>query len=209
MLKFVIPIVLVTAMTVRGWSQKVLQKEWDAAGIEKLVVASDEVFTIAITSEKTDKISVYTNVEGETYEGVVLRISEDEKTLTIRTAYAPYFEKKDDKLAAHKVLAIDMTIVVPMNLQVEINSKIASVRASGDFNELKVSLDNGNCDMFNFKGNATLHTRHGYIKVLARKQVGGNATSKRGNVINRLPKQGKYHIEAESVEGAITLLQTE
>lgn len=209
MLKFGISIALFFIIIAPVQSQKVLQKEWDATGIEKLVIASDEVFGITISAEKTDKIRVYTNVEGETYENVVLRTSEDEKTLTIKTDYSPYFEKFDDKLAAHKVLAIDMTVILPENLMAEISSSIASVNASGNFEDLSVSLRIGNCDVHNFKGNATLHTRKGYVNVRAMKGVSGSASSRHGTVANTLPKQGKYHIKAESIDGAITLLPTQ
>ncbi len=189
-------------------AQKVLQKEWDQADVTTLIIDSDEVFTIDITASKTQKIRVYTSVEGETYESVVLRVAEKGNTRTIRTAYSPYFNKKDDKLAAHKVLAIDMIIEVPEGMSVEVRSAIASVSASGVFKELRVGLEDGNCDIANFLGNAALHTRQGAINVRALPGVRGTAVSKRGTVVNNLPGVGAYRVVAESVDGAISLLPT-
>jgi DUF4097 and DUF4098 domain-containing protein YvlB len=59
-----------------------------------------------------------------------------------------------------------------------------------------------------FQGNALLKTSQGSIKVNAQIHVSGQAFSKNGKVMNSLPLKGKYFIEAESIDGNISLFQT-
>ncbi|WP_339701208.1 hypothetical protein [uncultured Marixanthomonas sp.] len=209
MLKFIIILVGVFLLTTEAMAQKVLQKEFSALGFETLIIESDDVFTIDISAKKTDKIKIRTHIEGENYESVVVNTSEAHKTLTLSTGYSPFFKKENDKLAAHKIIAIDMIVTIPESMQVEIRSKIASVTGKGAYDNFFVALENGTCLLNNFKGNATLYTKEGAITVYAKPVVTGQAVSKKGTTLNQLPKTGKYKINAESITGSITLLQTE
>ncbi len=188
--------------------QKKLHKELSSKGISEIVITADEVFHIQILSEKTDKISIVATIEGEYYENVTIPISEKNEILSITTGYSPYFVKENDKLAAHKLIAIDLAIIVPENFTVSIQSKIASVLVRGNYKTFTVGLETGNCYFQHFLGNANLQTKHGFITVFARPDVTANCKSARGKIINALPKFGKYLIQAESIEGNITLLQT-
>ena len=207
MLKHIFIFTVLLFFTTDITAQKVLQKQFDASSFERLVIESDDVFTITISAQKTDNINVRTHIEGEHHESVVVNTSEAGKTLTLSTGYSPFFEKENDKLAAHKLIAIDMLITVPENLSVEIRSKIASVTGKGTYENFFMALENGTCLLNNFKGNATLYTKEGAITVYAKPTVTGQAISKKGTVLNELPKTGKHKIIAESITGSITLLQ--
>ncbi len=207
MVKKIIYILLLISFVSESFAQKVLQKEWDASGISKLVIESDEVFNIKITSEKTNTIKIDTHVEGENYEDVVLGVIEKEKSLILNTGYSPYFEAKNDKLAAHKVIAIEMEVTLPETMMVSIRSGIASVEGYGSFKSFEAGLESGNCILYNFRGNALLQTKQGAITVYAKENVKGKAISKRGIIHNTLPMKGKYTINAESIDGTIRLIQ--
>ncbi|PVW15298.1 hypothetical protein [Marixanthomonas spongiae] len=207
MIKYIVTIVGVLLFSTDVAAQKLLEKQFNASAFETLVIESDDVFSIAILAEKTNTINVRTHIEGEHYESVVLNTSEAHKTLTLSTGYSPFFEKENDKLAAHKLIAIDMVVTVPENMNIEIRSKIASVTGSGAFENMFAALENGMCLLHNFKGNATLYTKQGAITVYAVPNVAGEAISKNGAVTNELPKTGRYKIKAESRTGAVTLLQ--
>ena len=194
-------------VTAQCFSQKKFEKVFEASGINSLIINSDSIFTVYITSKKTNKITVKTKVAGETYENVVLNTAEENGKLIITIGYSPFFKAENDKLAAHKVIAIDMEIVIPERLQIEIISKIASVITKGTFNKIITRLENGNCELIDFYGNALLQSKVGSIKVSAKTNVAGIAVSTKGTIINNLKKEGKYLIEAESIEGSITLLQ--
>lgn len=189
--------------------QKVMQKQWDAVGVSLLKLSSSEVYTITVETKATDVISVITKVEGETYENVMVSSYRKENALVLSTAYRPYFVAENDKLAAHKVIAIEMHLVIPEDLTLAIDARIASVQVTGSFQNLEIQLENGNCGLLDFLGNATLHTKNGYIHVSALKDVSGTAITREGTIINTLPHKGLFHVEAESITGDIILRQTQ
>lgn len=192
-----------------GFAQKTMDKVWSSRGIQTLKIDSDQVFNIFLVNSEDSNISAVIKVEGETYENVVLEVQENDGILSMETAYTPYFEPINDKLAAHKVLAIEMHVKVPSKLGVSIEAEIASLLAKGSFKMLDIQLARGNCELQDFRGNARIYTKEGFIEVGSRNKVAGKATSRNGRIINTLPKAGKYWIEAESISGDISLRQTQ
>ncbi|PHS65733.1 MAG: hypothetical protein COB12_06585 [Flavobacterium sp.] len=193
------------------FSQKVIEREFNASDITTIEINSEVIYHIKITSEKTEQIKIKTQVEGENYENVVLGIIEENNTLHIKTSFTPFFEAKNDKLAAHKVISIEMELIVPERMAIKIIAEIASVETFGKYKDVSVLLENGNCSLANFKGNAMLKTKQGFITVYASKETLGIAVSKKGAVVNKLSKSNvkslKYRIEAESFKGNISLFQ--
>lgn len=189
-------------------SQKILEKQLDASETTQLLIASDMINLISITSEKTDQIKIITKIAGENRENVILTTFEENNKLTIGTGFTPYFEAENDKLAAHKVISVEMQITIPDFLIVEIDTKIASVDVAGNYDVFRANLEYGNCELNDFLGHAMIKTVHGNILVYAPKNVSGRAFSNKGSVINYLPGNAKYTIIAESRDGDISLFQT-
>ncbi|MBW2937111.1 DUF4097 domain-containing protein [Aureisphaera sp. CAU 1614] len=193
---------------VHGYSQKVIEKTWDANAFDKLEINSDDVFKIKIVTEQTSEIKLISQIEGENYENLNIGASEKGKTLTLKTTYRPYFKPKNDKLAAHKVISIEMILTIPESMEVAITAKIASLEIQGSLQKLDVNLRDGHCFLKDFVGNARLNTRDGDITVNAQPWIEGKAISKYGIIKNELVSKGKYLIKAESVNGNISLLKT-
>ncbi|WP_139149353.1 hypothetical protein [Ulvibacter litoralis] len=191
-----------------SYGQKVVEKSLDASGLERILISSKTISRISIVSEKTDKITILTKISGETYENLVVTTSEENKTLILDTSYIPFFTAENDKLAAHKVISIEMTVIVPEFFSIAINSEIASVKASGSFDLLSITLRGGNCLVQDFIGNARIKTQKGAITVYTNSTVSGTANSVKGRVENELVSNGMYRIIAESRSGAIGLFQT-
>jgi len=193
------------------FAQKVIERNFNASEITSIEINSDVIYHIKIISEKTEYIKIKTQVEGENYENVVLGIIEENNTLHINISYTPFFEAKNDKLAAHKVISIEMELIVPENMAINIKAEIASLEIDGKYGDVSVLLGSGNCSLTNFKGDAMLKTKQGFITVYASKKTLGTAISKKGTVINELSKvnvkSSKYRIEAESFKGNISLFQ--
>jgi len=191
-----------------SFAQKVMEREFNASEISTLEIISSTIYTIKITSEKTKKIKIITQIEGENYENVVLSIIEKEGGLKIETPYSLFFKPENDKLAAHKVISIEMELIVPETVQVNIVAPIASLTSQGKFKSISALLGSGNCVLKDFKGDALLKTKEGFIKVYCSEKTFGKAFSKKGKIINELSKkESKYRIEAESIEGNISLYQ--
>ncbi|MEM7084764.1 MAG: DUF4097 family beta strand repeat-containing protein [Bacteroidota bacterium] len=209
MLKTLVYIGLLFFAFSEGHAQKIMEKSWDASSVERLEVISDEVYHIIITSEPTERVSVRAKVEGEHSENVALLISEENKTLSISSGFTPFFVKQNDKLAAHKVISIEMEIRVPQDMKVLVKGAIVSVETKGTFKEILLDLRNGNCVLTHFKGNAQLTSRNGDITVFARQTGARIVDSRNGHIKNELPDKGQFLITAESVNGDITLLKSQ
>jgi len=209
MLKNIAYTALLFFMFFQAQAQKIMEKSWDASSMERLEIISDEVYQITIITEATERIHVRTKVEGEYNENVTLLISEENKTLSISNGFTPFFAKHNDKLAAHKVISIEMEIRIPSDMIVWIKGAIVSVETEGAFREIQLDLRNGNCILNNFMGNAQLNTINGNITAFASKTGVLKAKSRTGSVKNELPKEGRFFIKAESVNGDITLLKSQ
>ena len=79
---------------------------------------------------------------------------------------------------------------------------------TGNYANFHANLENGDCTLSNFLGDAIITTGQGNIFVYARENVSGRAFSAKGSVVNYLPGRAKYTIIAESRNGNISLLQT-
>lgn len=191
-----------------GFAQKIIQKEFDAKTIQSLVIEDNALFKISIFSSEIDHIKMILHVSGEHSENIVIEEKRQNGALFLTTGFNPFFEKENDKLAAHKVMALQMEIFIPDNISISIKSKLASVITRGTFNNLAIVLENGSCVLNNFSGNARLKSLNGDISVFARGNVSGSAVSKSGTVDISLPPSQKYLVVAESVNGNISMEQT-
>ena len=189
-------------------AQKVIEKEFSAEGLHKLSIADDSIFSIKIITSKRESIKMKVHVSGEHSEAIIIEENRSKGKLSLKTAVMPYFAFENDKLAAHKVMAIEVELFIPENISIEIKSKLASLETKGKIPNLAVSLQKGSCTITDFLGNAHLKTVDGNIMVKAQKEVSGKAVSKYGTVENTLSSQGKFLVEAESINGDIYMLQT-
>ena len=121
---------LVAFGTAEAISQKVVEKQLDASEIKRLIITSNMINTLSITSEETDQITIVNKVVGEGYENVIVTTSAENNTLKIGTSYSPYFIPENDKLAAHKVISVDMMLTIPDFLYVEVETSIASINVT-------------------------------------------------------------------------------
>jgi len=202
-------IIFLGILSTAVYAQKTLEKTWDAAGFDSVEIISDEIYHVWINSEPTETISVRLRAEGEYNEQVTLLTSEENRTLSLTHGFTPFFVKENDKLAAHKVISIEVEIRVPANLSVRVKGAIVSVETKGYFKNIALELAEGNCVLRKFKGNAQLQTKQGSIQVFAIETAAVEAISRTGLVKNDLPKQGAPFIKAESVNGDITLLKSQ
>lgn len=189
-------------------AQKAIQKEYAAEDVQTLSIVDDALFKITVHSTTEKNIQLSAHISGEHAEEVIIAENLSGKTLSLKTGYTPFLVLENDKLAAHKVMAIEIELVVPSTISIEITSKLAAVTAVGHFKDLSVSIENANCHLLRFSGNAHIKTKDGNILVLAENMVSGTAFSENGTAENTLGKHEKYTVVAESVNGTIKLLQT-
>jgi hypothetical protein len=188
------------------FGQKKLFKEYDAKGIETLFIESDEIFQIKLIASQTDKISIYTVIEGETFESSLLNTKLVEKQLKITTGRTPDFIPFNDKLSAHKILSIVLEITIPEYMTVDVYSALASVEASGNYKNVRINLDRGGCEFsnFRFRESAHINTISGNIYIETT-EVQIVAQSRNGNIVIPYGMTGNHAIHLNSIHGDITV----
>lgn len=192
-----------------SYSQKIIEKVINSKNISEIEIDSNLLYNISITTSKNSDIQIKTKVQGENFEKVLLSIKEKDKTLYLKPEFIPFFELENDKLATHKVVSIELDLQIPESMILKINSSLASLEMNGAIKTLEVNLENGNVQLKNFSGNAFIKTNRGSIIAYAKNKVVGNGISKYGKVYNKLNNKGNLTLQAESIQGDISLFLIE
>ena len=188
--------------------QNMTEKSFSSEGISALVVDGDLMFKIRVKTAKTNTILVRSLVEGEHNEQVVLITEIKNNQLQISSKYQPLFIADNDKLSAHKAISIELEMVVPENLDVQVSSSMASVFVSGTYHQFVSELKSGSFQAEGFQGNLLVNTIHGHIKVASNKAK-LTVSSKYGEVKEARIETGNNLIKLNSINGNITVTKTE
>ncbi|MDT0642059.1 hypothetical protein RM553_04360 [Zunongwangia sp. F363] len=146
-------------------AQKDVARIVDASEVEIIEIDSDEVFKMNIKTSETSEIKITTHSEGEYFNNIFLKSEINGRKLVLTSEYPEAYTGGFDKLSAHKVFSLEVTLEIPENMQLLITSNIASVTAEGDFEDFEANLKQGYCTLIEFSGNATINTFEGDILV--------------------------------------------
>ena len=203
-MKFFISILISIIFVVSGYSQKDTSQRFDAEKIEQLYIYVDEVYKINIITSDTHQIILRSNAEGEYFNNISLETELLQDKMIITSKFQEILQSGYDKLSAHKVFSVEITLEIPKNLQVFIKSNIASVTGKGTFKNLEIELKSGFCKLEYFEGNAVINTYNGSIWVAAHNSK-ITASSRNGKVNLPAPTYGKYQVNLTSINGDISV----
>jgi hypothetical protein len=189
-------------------AQKTTNKSFSSEGIFALVIEGSSVFKISVETTKEKNIFIQSHVEGENNEQVVLLAEIKNKELFVSSAYQPLYVADDDKLSANKLISIEFKLLIPEYLDVFISSNLASVFMYGNYNQVTTELINGSFHAENFYGNLLVNTIHGDI-YLETNKAKVEVSSKHGTVKQDILTQGNKQIVLNSINGNITVTNTE
>ncbi len=183
-------------------AQKTIDKDIDARGISSIHIESDEIFRISVTTAKIDKIHIKSGIAGETFESMLVKTEIKEGTVLITTGRSPYYRDVDDKLAAHKVMSVELTIEIPQQEELWINSSLASVLVNGSCSYINFNLSSGDCRLVSFRGSGTINTKEGNITV-ENPVCSIDAESRNGRVAIAKGIKGDCKLILRSIDGDI------
>ena len=112
---------------------------------KKLNIDLTYVAHFEIDTHQENYIQTQLILEGEYREMFNLSVLETEGTYDISLAKNPLFANFNDKLSAHKVLAITLKLRVPRQAVLDIDGLNSLVYTKGDYRELNVFLNEGVC----------------------------------------------------------------
>ncbi|WP_338732482.1 hypothetical protein [Mangrovimonas cancribranchiae] len=188
-------------------AQQHIQRQLDLSNVQHININANKSFKVHVKTTNTTRAEVTLKSEGEYGNQLALITTIKNDTLYISSEFQPLFKVFDDKLAAHKVISLELMISLPEGKDVYLKSDLANVFCKGRFNRVVVELVNGQFHGNNMQGNAIINTIRGniYIKTLYTEQSyfkSQNRTSK--TIVNNVFKQ-----TLNSINGDIFISKTE
>ncbi|MBU2940902.1 hypothetical protein KO494_15235 [Lacinutrix sp. C3R15] len=189
-------------------AQNISEKTFLSKDISTININGENVFKITVEAKPVSEITVSSRVEGENNENVVIVTENSNNNLYIAARKQPLFKDANDKLSAHKVISIEITLVVPENLQVFLNAYNALVVVQGHYKKVRVNAAAGNCFFNAFYGDAKIYTRGGNI-ALQTNNATIVASSKNGTIKKEEIDTGANQIVIKTINGNITLTKSQ
>ncbi len=178
-----------------------------AGAISGIKINTNEVYLIRIHSTESSEISIATHSEGEYYDEIILKSEVSNGQLTLSTEYPQILTGGYDKLSAHKVFSFEIELGIPENMEVVIQSNIASLIASGDYKSLYADLQQGYCQLLEFTGAAVINTYKGDILVETSSGI-VDAQSRHGKVSIPDILTGRNPLRLTTIDGDIMVRKT-
>lgn len=123
--------------------QKRVTKALLDPAVESVVIDGSQCYQLYLETADTDQVLVEAEMDGE-YQNEVLVFAETlGNTLRIGTGLSPAFEMPNDKLGAHKVLAVKLRVVLPAHQRVRFDAGNCRVETQGTFRNLKIHIAGG------------------------------------------------------------------
>lgn len=201
-------VIFLSVFTSQVIAQKQIQKQINGFELTTILITGNMMSKIEVSTSKSDKINAILNVEGENNEHVLLEVYSEKKTLFISSKYQPLFTPVDDKSSAHKQISIELALVIPENLDLNINSDIAAVFLSGKFKNTLIELMNGNLKATSLSSNLVVNTINGNVSIES-----NNAKlelfTKNGEISQEKLDKGIKQITVNSIHGDIRIIKTQ
>lgn len=189
-------------------AQKLIRKSIVNSDISHIQIDVKNCFEIDLTTADSDALIIEAQIDGEYEKDLLLNISEKGSTIIVNAEFQPNFIKPNDKLSAHKVISIALKVKLPRQKDVHVYGTNCNVVASGNYRLLKVSSNDGRCDLYNVAGAVEVLTQSGPIFVKYSNAV-ISAKSKYGKVIGNVSKKGNSNYSLSTITGDILLRRVE
>jgi len=174
--------------------------------VTHLLFDLDNVFTITLSSAKSNRVIIKAISEGEYANHFVITEKRENKKLHISGNIAFTFPNNQDKLSTHKVHAIAVEIIIPKDLQTIVSSDVGNVSVTGKYNSMGTNLFSGNCYLNKVSGNFDIKTVSGDINLTA-KSGEVVVVSKSGTITQEVLPIGRSNFMLKTAKGNIKIVK--
>lgn len=193
-------------ITISVKAQNVLEKKLLADEIEFISINGNQIFTISVSTSKTEYITINSALDGEYQNQFQIFIEVENDKLNLSLESMALDDIADDKRNAHKVIAATLHLEIPEHVSLNIFSDVGSVNLKGNFNFLSIELLQGYCEVIGKVNNATINTIEGDISVVTQSAT-INANSNNGNIsLDEFSKSSAIW-NLTSINGDITVVK--
>lgn len=189
-------------------AQRLVKKSLLKEGISQIQIDAGHCFEIDLTTCNTQELLVEAQIDGEYENDLLLNLVEEGATININAGFQPNFIAPNDKLSAHKVISIALKVQLPEYKRVHVFGTNCNVTAAGVYEVLKISLNDGRCDLVNVSEIVEVTTQSGPISVDFTEAI-ITAQSKYGRVIGMGSETGNGQYDLRTVTGDILLKRVE
>lgn len=189
-------------------AQKVVKKSIVNSTISFVQIDANNCFEIVMETADTSEMVIEAFIDGEYKKDLELVVKEDGSTLMVSSGFNPNFINPNDKLSAHKVISIALKISLPEYKNVLVFGTSCNVAIAGNYKNLKVTLDDGSCDLTQVSEISEITTQSGDI-IVSSSKASIVATSAYGNVQENQIPVGNDHFILRSTTGNIHLKRIE
>lgn len=177
-------------------AQKIVKKAIINSEITAVRIDAQNCFLINIETSKTDEILVEAIIDGEYKNDLLLNLEAKGSSIFVSAGFSPNFINPNDKLSAHKVVSIELQISLPESQNVQIDGTSCNIIASGEYENLKITLNDGNCSLSEVSETVSVLTQSGDINIRS-SSAKINASSKFGLVQkNEIPDGSNNYVLA-------------
>lgn len=189
-------------------AQKLVEKSIVNPEIKAISIDAANIFELSVDTGEGTEMVLEANIDGEYKNDLLLNVRQSGNTLLVSTGFQPDFKTPNDKLGAHKVISVGLKVLLPIQKRVTIFGTDSHVTAKGRYQNLKVTLSNGQCVIDRVSKTVTVSTQSGTISVIA-KAAEIEAESKYGKVRGDYIPSGSNRYDLSSVTGDILLNKAE
>lgn len=165
-------------------------------------------FKVLLQTTEEQEINAIANIEGEYVDNLNIEAVSKGSTIFIDAGFSPNFHNPNDKLSAHKVVSITLSVSVPKYRNVAVYGTSSRLLVNGSYEGLNVSLSDGACELNNVLGDIKVKTQSGNIKVWSN-TANISAVAKYGHVGSNEIPTGNSTYDLQTVTGNIELIKTE
>ena len=158
MIRSVVAFLLIGLFSPTLYGQRILKKSIPQKHGQFVRIDAHYVFDLSLNTSDSHYVTAEALVEGEYQNEVILNLWEEGQDIFIEADFHPDYKARNDKLEAHKVLSIVMTIAVPKNNSVYLEGSSARFHIEGIYKRLRVNLQDGRCDLNKVYGDVDVLT---------------------------------------------------
>lgn len=189
-------------------AQHITQKTFSKEAISSISIHGEYVFKITVDAKPVSEITVRSRVEGENNENIVLITEAKNNHLYIAVKQQPLFVDANDKLSAHKVISVEINVVIPGHLSMGIDLYESDLIVKGAYDKVRVHSDTGNCIFTAFQGSARIDTRNGNV-AMQTNHAKVSAASKNGYIKKEEIDAGNQEVLIKTINGNVTITKSQ
>lgn len=146
-----------------SFGQKTIHKSFIEEGVDQIFVDAKDSFEVVLKTTDSNSLTIKAEIEGEYSPNQLVNVFTDRNLLTIEPSFNAGFVMPNDKLSAHKVLSVSLFIEIPKQYKVKLTGNSTNAEIHGDYKDLRIELNDGNCTLYHVASKVTVHTIKGSI----------------------------------------------